>query len=183
MEFWNLINKGLEYYEKKMFDCACKYFNQAKKLRKDGAYLTEIIHLTKNFNSMFTCDDKKESYIVFNAYFDTIKETKRLYSDKKIEEDIYGYIMTRLLDLKAMFLKSIKHHLCILSERTEYSFEILKLYGDFKEYLQKNKEKIINNYMKVNKDTDNELIEQDIELLISWCDIIVLNDYNFYENV
>ena len=43
MVFWELINKGIDYYERGMDDYEEKYFSEAKSSRKDAEYLIGII--------------------------------------------------------------------------------------------------------------------------------------------
>ena len=177
MQFWELINKGIDYYERGMNDYEEKYFAEAKHLRKDAEYLIDIIHSTRNFKTMFECTYDKDTATIFNSYFTVINYTVKAYDNGVIEKDICEYILSKMMDLKAMFLKSVNLHLWLLTGEQDDSAKTIKLYDDFKEYLQINKKKLVSTLYEFNRVTNIRLTEYDIDLLTAWCYIIILNDY------
>ncbi len=177
MQFWELINKGVDYYERGMNDYEEKYFAEAKCLRKDAEYLIGVIHSTRNFKTMFECTYDEDTATIFNSYFTVINYTVKAYDEGSIERDICEYILSKMLDLKAMFLKSVKSHLWLLTGEQDDSAKVVKMYDDFKKYLQINKKKLISAFNEFNRVVDIKLTEYDIDLLTAWCYIIILNDY------
>lgn len=176
-EFWDLIKKGINYYERDMSDYADKYFNDAKELRKDGEYLIDIIYSTRNFKSMFTCSYEDDTPTIFNSYFTIINKTVKAYNDGQLEKDICEFILSKMMNLKAMFLKSVKSDLYILIGGSEELYKTVKLYDDFKKYLQINKQKLIEHFKEFNKVMNIKLTEYDIDLITAWCYVIILTDY------
>lgn len=177
MDFWRVIETGIDYYERGMDDYKEKYFDEAKKLRKDAEYLIDVIRSTRNFKSMFECSCDEDTTNIFNSYFTVINNTVKKYNDGNVEKDICEYILSKMMDLKAMFLKSVNLHLWLLTGEQEDSGKTVKLYDDFKEYLQINSKKIVSAFDEFNKVVNIKLTEYDIDLLIAWCYIIILNDY------
>ncbi len=105
MEFWDLLNKAIGYYERGMWDYAEKLFGEAKAAREDAEYLVNVIYATRNFKSIFTCAQDENTTAVFDAYFNTIRNTAALCDSGKIKKDICEYILSRMADLKTMFFK------------------------------------------------------------------------------
>lgn len=68
MEFWDLLNKAIGYYERGMWDYAEKLFGEAKAAREDAEYLVNVIYATRNFKSIFTCAQDENTTAVFDAY-------------------------------------------------------------------------------------------------------------------
>lgn len=177
MEFWDLINEGIDYYERGMSDYEDKCFSDARALRKDAEYLIRIIYSTRNFRTMFECSYAEDTPTIFNSYFTVINNTVKAYNKGDIEKDICEYILTRMMDLKSMFLKSVESHLWLLTSKGENSAKTVKLYDDFKVFLQKNKKKLISLFSDFSKLVNVRLTEYDVDLLTAWCYVIILNDY------
>ncbi len=183
MEFWELINKGIDYYERGMNEYKEKYFDEAKLLRKDAEYLIGIIHSTRNFKTMFECSNDEDTATIFNSYFTVINYTVKAYDNGDIEKDICEYILSKMMDLKTMFLKSVELHLWLLTSVQDDSAKTIKLYADFKEYLQINKKKLVSIFNDFYRVINVKLTEYDIDLLTAWCYIIILNDYESYGSI
>lgn len=183
MDFWELIDKGIDYEERGMYDYRDKYYSQAVSLRPDAEYLINILLDTRNFNTMFSCTLEEDTPTIFNSYFTVINNTIKAYRNGDLSKDIADYILTRLLDLKAMFLKSVRSHLWILTGKNEYSKKTLELYNDFIQYLQINKDKLVAAFEDFGQTVAVNLTEHDIDLITAWCYIILLNDYQDTDEV
>lgn len=183
MDFWHLINKGTEYYERGMDEYKEEYFEQAIELRKDAEFLIWVIEITRNFKTMFNCSLESDTATIFNSYLTVINKTVQGYKNNELGKDICEYILTRLLDLKAMFLKSVESHLYLLTQGKKESAEAVKLYDDFKKYLQHNKQKLIEIFKEYRQIVNIKLTEHDIDLLTAWCYVIILNDYESTNDV
>lgn len=177
MKFWEIVNKGINYYERGMYEYSEKYFSEAKPLRKGAEYLIGVIRSTGNFHTMFECTCEEDTPTIFNSYFTVINYTIKGYENGEIEKEICEYILKKMMDLKAMFLKSVEKHLWILTGEKEYTEKTLKLYDDFKDFLQINKKKLIQSFDEFRKVVNVKLTEYDIDLMTAWCYIILLNDY------
>lgn len=173
MEFWDLLNKAIGYYERGMWDYAEKCFGEAKAAREDAEYLISVIYATRNFKSMFTCSNDENTSAVFDAYFNTISNTAALGDSGKIKKDICEYILGRMADLKTMFLKSVALDIVCLTGRQADSDRTVKIYDDFKDYLRINRQKLLNLF----KNAGVSLTGRDIDLLTAWCYVILLGDY------
>lgn len=183
MDFWEIIDKGIDYGERRMYDYRDKYYNQALSMRPDAEYLIDILLNTSNFNTMFSCTLEEDTPTIFNSYFTTVSNTVKAYRNGDLGKDISDYILTKLLDLKAMFLKSVRSHLWILTGKNEYSQKTLAIYNDFIQYLQINKDKLVSAFKDFGQTFGTELTAHDIDLITAWCYVIILNDYQDTDEV
>ena len=179
MEFWDLLNKAIGYYERGMWDYAEKCFGEAKAAREDAEYLINVIYATRNFKSLFTCSNDENTSAVFDAYFNTISNTAALGDSGKIKKDICEYILSRMADLKTVFLKSVALDIVRLTCEQEDTEKTVRIYDDFKDYLQMNRQKLLDLF----KNVGVRMTGRDIDLLTAWCYVILLGDYEVSRDV
>jgi len=91
MDFWELIEKGREYYKSGELEKAKKFFDKAEALRDDGKYLVETIYFTKNFEPI-SFDLNNLDSMETQGYRVEMKAVKILSEQGLIKEDIYKYI-------------------------------------------------------------------------------------------
>lgn len=103
----------------------------------------------------------------------TIRNTAALCDSGKIKKDICEYILSRMADLKTMFLKSVALDIVRLTGKRVDSDRTVRIYDDFKDYLQMNRQKLLDLF----KNAGASLTGRDIDLLTAWCYVILLGNY------
>lgn len=183
MEFWRLIGKGMECYDKKMFEEAERLFDQAIQLRKEGEWLVFVIKQTRNFNCLFT-----NSTAEFDIYFGLIVSTVQKANQGEITGETADYILERLTDIKTMFYKTVAFHGYKLGMQTYFHDEdnsleeeqrnVVELYDAFKDYLKENKEKIQTVLGNIGKQYN--ISQSDVRYILVLCYMILLGSYEVH---
>lgn len=78
-----------------------------------------------------------------------------------------------MADLKTMFLKSVALDIVRLTGKRVDSDRTVRIYDDFKDYLQMNRQKLLDLF----KNAGASLTGRDIDLLTAWCYVILLGNY------
>ena len=84
-----------------------------------------------------------------------------------------------MADLKTMFLKSVALDIVRLTGKRVDSDRTVRIYDDFKDYLQMNRQKLLDLF----KNAGASLTGRDIDLLTAWCYVILLGNYEVSRDV